>query len=808
MPNYETSQLIELGDIIQIKGLTNAVQYNNNKGVIIKIGDEPEPRLTIELNSFLLPSGSKYRKVRVKTHNLIFIGRKTNTNEPSEPGESKKETTSTNQTPEPEPEPEDEPETEPKDETNQTTNGVRGETFGIELEQETVASALKYLEETNQATKDGIKEAYYPDRCCICLTKVPLLDTSAILYSCCGKLMHANCCIKLKKSNNNTKNKCPLCRAPNVSAESQENIDRLKKWSESGESWAQFNLGGMYDQGIGVKQDDQKAFKLFHLAAKQGHCQAQFNLGNMYDKGQGCERSDLLSFKYWKLAAEQGIVNAQFNIGNSYINGQGVDQCAIEARKWWGIAASQGVASAITNLKRLDELEQKMKEAGDTEFSITSLSYVMTCSKCNKPQTKTHKLNNCGCKAAKYCNATCQRAHWEEHKTEHRRLRKELENKTASTTLQQQEIKSTKTTRLPNLCKTSTTKKTRTTLPNLCKTSTTTTTTTTATTTPETEKQTDAKEVVEDEDDGMPQLNWKDEDAAQGVEVAAHALEKVTEAMDEMNDAKDNTNDAQKTSSTTSHQEETKEDSVPPGLEDLNEEFCPICHHSLPQNDLKYKRMTKCCGQGIHYSCIETHKEHIQSMTTKTKEKCVSCLASQTDSGTRKQIDQIHAWIAQGKDWAMFTLAEMCSNGEGEVPQSWEQAAHYYTLAAEKGHISSMAALGSLYLTGRGFKGRNINKGKAWFLKAAELGHVNAIGNLKRIDRMQRNATPSFVPEPRVCAYCSKSHNPLIGINLTACTGCRNVFYCSKQHQRDDWKLSHASGHKKMCEELTVKKKF
>jgi hypothetical protein len=103
MPNYETSQLIELGDIIQIKGLTNAVQYNNNKGVIIKIGDEPEPRLTIELNSFLLPSGSKYRKVRVKTHNLIFIGRKTNTNEPSEPGESKKETTSTNQTPEPAP---------------------------------------------------------------------------------------------------------------------------------------------------------------------------------------------------------------------------------------------------------------------------------------------------------------------------------------------------------------------------------------------------------------------------------------------------------------------------------------------------------------------------------------------------------------------------------------------------------------------------------------------------------------------------------------------------------------------------------
>ena len=37
-------------------------------------------------------------------------------------------------------------------------------------------------------------------------------------------------------------------------------------------------------------------------------------------------------------------------------------------------------------------------------------------------------LRNCKCKGAQYCNNTCYRAHWKEHKPEHNRLFKLLSN--------------------------------------------------------------------------------------------------------------------------------------------------------------------------------------------------------------------------------------------------------------------------------------------------------------------------------------------------------------------------------------------
>ena len=43
----------------------------------------------------------------------------------------------------------------------------------------------------------------------------------------------------------------------------------------------------MYDQGKGVIQDYEEAFKLYYLSAEQGFANAQYNLGSMYAKGEG-----------------------------------------------------------------------------------------------------------------------------------------------------------------------------------------------------------------------------------------------------------------------------------------------------------------------------------------------------------------------------------------------------------------------------------------------------------------------------------------------------------------------------------------
>ena len=50
---------------------------------------------------------------------------------------------------------------------------------------------------------------------------------------------------------------------------------------------AQFNLGLMYYNGRGVRQDYTKAVQWYRKAAEQGDAKAQSNLGVMYDNGQG-----------------------------------------------------------------------------------------------------------------------------------------------------------------------------------------------------------------------------------------------------------------------------------------------------------------------------------------------------------------------------------------------------------------------------------------------------------------------------------------------------------------------------------------
>ena len=140
----------------------------------------------------------------------------------------------------------------------------------------------------------------------------------------------------------------------------------------------------------------------------------------MYVRGQGVLQSDTLSFKYFKLSAEAGNAPAQFNVGADYGIGIGVEQSDTKAREWWTKAAKQGDEDAIKQLKRLDKIEGRTSSSNFTDNST------VLCSKCNKPAQTNRTLRICKCKGAQYCNNTCYKAHWKEHKPEHDRLVKLL----------------------------------------------------------------------------------------------------------------------------------------------------------------------------------------------------------------------------------------------------------------------------------------------------------------------------------------------------------------------------------------------
>ena len=132
----------------------------------------------------------------------------------------------------------------------------------------------------------------------------------------------------------------------------------LKKWravAEQGLAEAQFNLGLIYDNGLGVTEDNQEAVKWYRRAAEQGLTEAQNNLGLMYEKGEGISEDDQEAAKWFRRAAEQQHAKAQANLGFIHANGKGVLQNYVLAHMWSNIAASNGNKTAGENIEIFEE---------------------------------------------------------------------------------------------------------------------------------------------------------------------------------------------------------------------------------------------------------------------------------------------------------------------------------------------------------------------------------------------------------------------------------------------------------------------
>jgi TPR repeat protein len=214
-------------------------------------------------------------------------------------------------------------------------------------------------DDTPSTSSSKPKDIIHDDVCSICFDDVSILDNKTyVIYTCCGKAMHRKCHVQLRGTKSlslETRNSCPMCRTLNVASGSEEHVERLQKWSMRNRSWAQFGLGSLYDRGLGVKRDMERACKFYRLAADQGHHRAQYNLGVAYATGNGVVQSDTLAFKYFKLSADQGYADAQNNVGSFYATGKGVDQSDTNACTFWRLAVNQGFHLAQYNLGSMHE---------------------------------------------------------------------------------------------------------------------------------------------------------------------------------------------------------------------------------------------------------------------------------------------------------------------------------------------------------------------------------------------------------------------------------------------------------------------
>ncbi len=110
-----------------------------------------------------------------------------------------------------------------------------------------------------------------------------------------------------------------------------------------------------FDQGMQASRSGEyeTALEKWLALAQQGHAEAQFNLGVMYENGLGVQKDHAQASKWFKKAAEQGLKEAQNNLGKNYAQGRGLEQDYIRAYKWLSLAAEQGLKEAAGNLDRI-----------------------------------------------------------------------------------------------------------------------------------------------------------------------------------------------------------------------------------------------------------------------------------------------------------------------------------------------------------------------------------------------------------------------------------------------------------------------
>ena len=83
----------------------------------------------------------------------------------------------------------------------------------------------------------------------------------------------------------------------------------IQEWTtlaDQGNAPAQFMLGIMYKNGLGVLQDDAEAVRLYRLAADQGYAPAQTSLGYMYENGLGVLKDNVTAHMWYNIGAANG----------------------------------------------------------------------------------------------------------------------------------------------------------------------------------------------------------------------------------------------------------------------------------------------------------------------------------------------------------------------------------------------------------------------------------------------------------------------------------------------------------------------
>ena len=158
------------------------------------------------------------------------------------------------------------------------------------------------------------------------------------------------------------------CGVPKDAAESAR---RKRKAAEEGFAPAQYEVATQYERN-GNYTD---AAKWYLKAALQGRSEAQAGLGKLFEDGLGVPQDNAKAAEWYRRAAEHDSdAQGRNELGMLYADGRGVRQDYVEAYKWFALAHADTnlrILSAEISSEQIAEAQRRTAEWGKTHHTDT-----------------------------------------------------------------------------------------------------------------------------------------------------------------------------------------------------------------------------------------------------------------------------------------------------------------------------------------------------------------------------------------------------------------------------------------------------
>lgn len=135
----------------------------------------------------------------------------------------------------------------------------------------------------------------------------------------------------------------------------------FQKEAQTGSALAMYDLGRMFEDGLGREKDMEQArawyAKALHhflaMEAKKPGRYVEYRIGKLFASGRGTEQDHLSAADWFAKSAEQSYMYAQYSLAGLYARGQGVERDDQKARLLYEKAAEQGFPYAAYELGKM-----------------------------------------------------------------------------------------------------------------------------------------------------------------------------------------------------------------------------------------------------------------------------------------------------------------------------------------------------------------------------------------------------------------------------------------------------------------------